>query len=176
MARPIKWRRIENMPRFQHFTPIGQGHGTVEENVLKLEELEAVRLKDLEGLEQEDCATRMEVSRPTFQRILIAAREKIADSLIHGKSIRIEGGNYTRGICPVRCLDCGKVWDESIERLEKDDSDYNCPDCHSLHLECCPEDLAAQGDHSTNCWGACRRLGRGQGQGRGFRRGRIKKP
>lgn len=172
MARPVKWRRIENMPRFLNFTPLGQGQRTVEENVLKLEELEAVRLKDLEGLEQEDCATRMEVSRPTFQRILIAAREKIADSLIHGKSIRIEGGNYTRGICPVRCLDCGKVWDESIERLENDDSDYNCPDCHSQRLECCPEDLEVQGGRSKDCWGSCRRLGRGQGQGRGFRRGR----
>jgi predicted DNA-binding protein (UPF0251 family) len=162
------------MPRFHQFNPTGQVHGSGEENVLKLEELEAVRLKDLEGLEQEDCANRMEVSRPTFQRILIAAREKIADSLIHGKSIRIEGGNYTRGICPVRCLDCGKVWDESIERLEKDDTDYGCPDCHSQHLECCPEDLEAQDGRSTNCWGSCRRLGRGQGPGRGFRRGRNK--
>jgi len=166
------------MPHIQHFTPIGREPGSVEENVLKLEELEAVRLKDLEGLEQEDCAGRMEVSRPTFQRILIAAREKIADSLINGKSIRIEGGNYTRGICPVRCLDCGKVWDESIERLE-DNLDYDCPDCHSKHLECCPEDLETNCSRDTSCWGACRRMGRGQGpgqgqgQGRGFRRGRM---
>ena len=171
MARPVKWRRIENMPRFQHFTPMGQEQKTAEENILKLEELEAVRLKDLEGLEQEDCANRMEVSRPTFQRILIAAREKIADSLIHGKSIRIEGGNYTRGICPVRCLDCGKTWEESIERLEQDNLSFVCPDCHSERLECCPEDIKAAGDRDRKCWGACRR--QGYGQGRGFRGGRF---
>ena len=175
MARPVKWRRIENLPRFQHFIPAEQNRKAVTGNVLKLEELEAIRLKDLEGLEQEDCASRMEVSRPTFQRILTAAREKIADSLIHGKDIRIEGGNYTRGICPIRCLDCGWTWDESIEQLEADQGRYLCPECHSENLECCPEDMERPGCNSTSCWGACRRLGRGgmgQGQGRGFRRGR----
>ncbi len=175
MARPVKWRRIENLPRFQHFIPAEQNRKAVTGNVLKLEELEAIRLKDLEGLEQEDCASRMEVSRPTFQRILTAAREKIADSLIHGKDIRIEGGNYTRGICPIRCLDCGWTWDESIEQLEADQGRHLCPECHSENLECCPEDMERPGCNSTSCWGACRRLGRGgmgQGQGRGFRRGR----
>ena len=172
MARPVKWRRIENMPRFQQFTPLGQGL-RLEENVLKFEELEAIRLKDLEGLEQEDCASRMEVSRPTFQRILTAAREKVADSLIHGKGIRIEGGNYTRGICPVRCMACGKVWEESIERLETANGQIECPDCRSAELECCPEDFAARGGGSRSCWGACRRLGQGKGQSRGFRHGRM---
>jgi predicted DNA-binding protein (UPF0251 family) len=172
LARPVKWRRIENMPRFQHFTPLGQGQRS-EENILKLEELEAIRLKDLEGLEQEDCASRMEISRPTFQRILTAAREKVADSLIHGKGIRIEGGNYTRGICPVRCLSCGKVWEESIERLENKDGQISCPDCLSGELECCPEDMEAQSGRSHSCWGACRRLGRGPGNGRGFHHGRM---
>lgn len=82
----------------------------VPENILKLEELEAIRLKDLEGLEQDECADRMEVSRPTFQRILLVARGKVADSLINGKGICIEGGNFTRNICPVLCMDCGKEW------------------------------------------------------------------
>lgn len=171
MARPIKWRRIENIPRYQHFKPFGQDQNAGE-NRLKIEELEALRLKDLEGLEQEACAQRMEVSRPTFQRILISAREKVADSLVHGKSIRIEGGNYTRGICPVRCLDCGHVWEESIEKLEEADSEYTCPDCQSQNLECCPEDFEHDSGRTYHCWGACRRQGFGRGQGRGFGRGR----
>ncbi len=174
MARPVKWRRIEHMPAFRHFRPVGQGR--VEENILKLEELEAIRLKDLEGLEQEDCASRMEISRPTFQRILSAAREKIADSLVNGKSIRVEGGNYTRNICPVECLDCGKVWDESIERLEKAGPEFTCPDCNSGRLACCPEE-GEQDTYRPGCHGVCRRQGHGhgpgQGLGRGFRRGRA---
>ena len=75
--------------------------------------------EDLEGMEQVDCADRMEVSRQTFQRILNVARQKIADSLTNGKAIRIEGGNYTRNICPVKCLDCGKQWSESYENFER---------------------------------------------------------
>ena len=116
------------------------------ENRLKLEELEAIRLKDLEGLEQAECATQMEVSRPTFQRILLSAREKIADSLVNGKSIQIEGGHFTRNICPVRCLDCGREWRESLENIEKDPADeQECPKCHSKRLQCCPDDPSEEG-------------------------------
>jgi len=123
-----------------------------EENVLKLEELEAIRLKDLEGLEQEACARQMEVSRPTFQRILLSAREKVTDSLVHGKSIRIDGGHYTRSICPVRCLDCGKEWSESLERIEQEaDRASRCPKCHSAHLLCCPDDSSEPGEYCRRC-------------------------
>lgn len=62
--------------------------------VLAVEEFEAVRLKDLEELEQEECAERMGISQPTFHRILSAARKKISDALINGKAIRIEGGSF----------------------------------------------------------------------------------
>jgi len=92
MARPVKWRKIENIPQILRFYPEQSGQAWGGENILRLEEIEAIRLKDLEGLEQEDCANRMEVSRPTFQRILVSARKKIADSLIQGKEIRIDGG------------------------------------------------------------------------------------
>ncbi|MEZ4358022.1 MAG: DUF134 domain-containing protein [Eubacteriales bacterium] len=137
MARPVKWRRIENVPLFSHFVPSEKGVCDLPKNILKLEELEAIRLKDLEGLEQEECAQRMEVSRPTFQRILISAREKIADSLIKGKAIHIEGGNFTRNICAVKCLNCGNVWTESYENLEKiKNGAYSCPECNSNNVVC----------------------------------------
>ena len=99
MARPTKWRKIENVPAVLYFVPSDKEIPEVSENILKLEELEAIRLNDLEGLEQGECADKMEVSRQTFQRILLSARETIADCLINGKTIHIEGGNYTQNIC-----------------------------------------------------------------------------
>ncbi len=169
MARPVKWRRIEAYPRYPLFSPMGQGAKGTGENRLKVEELEAVRLKDLEGLEQEECAARMEVSRPTFQRILVSARAKIANSLVHGKSIRIEGGNYTQGICPVRCLDCGRIWEESIERMREEDATDPavCPSCQSTHLVCCPEEAQRPKGLSPECQINC--CGRGRGPHGGFR-------
>lgn len=137
MSRPTKWRKIEQIPAVSLFVPSETETGTVSENILKLEELEAIRLKDLEGLEQGECADRMEVSRPTFQRILLSAREKIADSLVNGKAIHIEGGNFTQNICPVRCMDCGTEWRESFERLNSAGSgSYRCPECGSGNIAC----------------------------------------
>jgi predicted DNA-binding protein (UPF0251 family) len=65
-----------------------------EETVLTVDEFEAVRLKDLEGLDQSVCAEMMEISQPTFHRLVTSARKKIADALTHGKTIKIEGGHY----------------------------------------------------------------------------------
>jgi len=97
MAREPKCRRVESIPKVTVFKPAGIPRSSLEEVVVKLEELEAIRLKDLLGLEQEECAERMGVSRPTFQRILMEGRGKIAAALIEGQAIRIEGGNYCLG-------------------------------------------------------------------------------
>jgi len=137
MARPTKWRKIEHIPSISYFVPAEQGPLEFSENILKLEELEAIRLKDLEGLDQSECAENMEVSRPTFQRILLSAREKIADSLVSGKMIHIEGGNFTQNICPVRCADCGKEWRDRIENLDSlEEGAYHCPVCGSQKVTC----------------------------------------
>lgn len=137
MARPTKWRKIENIPVVPYFVPMNEKVEGVEVNVLLLEEVEAIRLKDLEGLEQAECAQRMEVSRPTFQRILISAREKIADGVINGKAIHIAGGNYTRNICNVICEDCKNSWKESFENLQQiKDGTYVCPACGSVKIDC----------------------------------------
>jgi predicted DNA-binding protein (UPF0251 family) len=66
----------------------------LEEVVLTLDEFEAVRLKDLEGLDQEECAKKMNISQPTFHRLVTMARRKIADSIVNGKALKIEGGNF----------------------------------------------------------------------------------
>lgn len=137
MARPTKWRKIEGTPAIPFFTPSEEGRLDIEQNVLLMEEFEAIRLKDYEGLEQEECAKRMEVSRPTFQRILSSAHEKLADCLIHGKTIHIDGGTYTRNICNVVCADCKKEWKESYEKLfDAKKGAYVCPTCGSAHVSC----------------------------------------
>lgn len=158
MSRPPKWRKVEFIPNIQNFIPLDAQGGNIQENVLRIEEIEAIRLKDLEKLEQEECAVKMEVSRQTFQRILNSGREKIADSIINGKAIRIEGGNFTRNICPVRCLDCNKEWQESYENFEKIiRGEYNCPACQSKKITC------RHGDNQRFCKRNCWRRGRMDG-------------
>ncbi len=140
MARPVKWRKIDNLPTVLRFAPADADSSGIAENVLKLEELEALRLKDLEGLEQEACALRMEVSRPTFQRILGAAREKVADSLINGKALQIEGGHFTQNLCDVRCASCGREWIEPFERMgHSQQGAVTCPGCGAVAAGCQPE-------------------------------------
>jgi predicted DNA-binding protein (UPF0251 family)/predicted Fe-Mo cluster-binding NifX family protein len=94
MSRPHKCRRVAFLPDVTYFKPAGIPMRTLEEVRLSVEEAEAIRLKDLEGLEQEEGARRMNISRPTFQRVLASARQKIADALLKGKAIRIEGGSF----------------------------------------------------------------------------------
>lgn len=147
----FKWRKIENIPTIPYFIPSDKDVEGAPKNILKLEELEAIRLKDLEGLEQGECAEKMEVSRPTFQRILLSAREKIADSLVNEKIIHIEGGNFIRNICPVICLDCGKEWIEGFENLESiENGKYPCPACGSTKVICGQSCKGKFG--RRNCW------------------------
>jgi predicted DNA-binding protein (UPF0251 family) len=94
MPRPPKCRRVAFLPEATYFKPAGIPLRLLDEVRLSVEEAEAIRLKDLEGLEQEDGAEKMNVSRPTFQRVLASARQKIADALLNGRAIRIEGGNF----------------------------------------------------------------------------------
>jgi predicted DNA-binding protein (UPF0251 family) len=82
------------LPNVTSFKPAGIPLRVLEEVRLSVEEAEAIRLKDLEGLEQEQGAEKMNISRPTFQRVLTSARQKMADALLHGKAIRIKGGNF----------------------------------------------------------------------------------
>ena len=92
MPRPCKRRRICAEPRYEGFGPRGfEGADVV---VMALDEYEAIRLIDLEGLTQEECARQMEVARTTVQAIYTAAREKLARCLVQGCELRIGGGEY----------------------------------------------------------------------------------
>ena len=95
MPRPRCRRNISFLPQVTYFKPAGVPMGEIEEVVLHHDELEAIRLKDLLGIPQEEAAAQMRVSQPTFHRLLLAAHEKMAHAVINGKALRIEGGNVT---------------------------------------------------------------------------------
>lgn len=92
MPRPRRLRRICMEPAYESFIPEGIPCG--EQVILTVDEYEVIRLVDLEKLTHEQCAVQMEISRTTVTEIYQAAREKIADSIVHGKALLIAGGNY----------------------------------------------------------------------------------
>ncbi len=94
MPRPRRCRRVGIQPDITYFKPAGVPMRKLEESILSVEEFEAIRLKDLKNLDQDNCAKKMDISQPTFHRLILSAREKIADAIVNGKSIKIEGGNY----------------------------------------------------------------------------------
>lgn len=123
MPRPKKCRLVGFVPDNPCFHPQLQNSDEV---VLSIEEVEAIRLSDYMEMEQDIAAESMNVSRGTFQRIINSARKKTADAMVHGKTIRIQGGNYMlsagksccrrhSGLCSGRicekcsdCKDCNK--------------------------------------------------------------------
>ena len=94
MVRPRRFRRVKLQPEVDYFKPSGIPLSSLTEVILQVDEFEAIRLKDLESLEQEECAKKMNISQPTFHRLVSSARKKIADAIVNGKAIKIQGGNY----------------------------------------------------------------------------------
>jgi hypothetical protein len=94
MPRPRRIGRIFFNPDVTHFKPAGVPLMNLQEVILTKEELEAMRVIDYEQTEQREAAKKMNVSQPTLSRLLTSARKKIAEALVNGKSIKIQGGNY----------------------------------------------------------------------------------
>lgn len=92
-GRPSRKRIIRFWPKSNYFKPAGMPLRSLDEIELTGDELEAIRLKDLLGLEQEEVASKMEISRPVVVRILQSGRKKVADALINSRAIKIEKGN-----------------------------------------------------------------------------------
>ena len=132
MGRIPKWRCVASIPKVTYFKPAGIPYRSLEEVCLSVEEAEAIRLKDLEGLEQEECAKRMNISRPTFHRVLAAARNKLADALLNGKAIRIEGGNFEMAIRRFYCIN-GHQWGVPFEVMITAPPQL-CPTCHTSNI------------------------------------------
>jgi predicted DNA-binding protein (UPF0251 family) len=116
-----------------YFKPRGIPLVDLEEICLLVEELEAVRLKDAEGLEQEECGRLMKISQPTFHRVLESARRKIAEALIQGKAIRIEGGDFEMAERKFACRSCGHPWEVPFGTGQKG-IDMTCPKCESRDI------------------------------------------
>ncbi len=93
MPRPLKYRRINWEPGVTYFKPRGIPMNRLEEVTLTMDQSEAIRLKYVKDMDQVDCAKKMNISQSTFQRILHSANKKIAEAIISGKAIKIEGGN-----------------------------------------------------------------------------------
>ena len=105
MPRPIKWRKVCCLPETNRFGPLDVpafADGVVS---MTVDEYETIRLIDMEGFTQEECASQMNVARTTVQGIYNEARKKLADSLVNGKVLRIEGGEYR--ICEGKGNGCG---------------------------------------------------------------------
>ncbi|MEJ5328850.1 MAG: DUF134 domain-containing protein [Desulfobaccales bacterium] len=108
MSRPRKCRWVEREPGVTYFKPQGVPLKNLEQVIITVDELEALRLSDLLNHSHEATAQQMKVSRPTVTRMLARAHRAIADALVNGKAIRIEGGDYILETCHTCCPTCGK--------------------------------------------------------------------
>ena len=113
MPRPRNCRRIYQKPASNYYKPRGIPLSVLELVNLTFDEIEAVRLADLNGLYQEQAAEKMNVSRQTFGRIIESAHKKIADALVNGKALSIEGGNI-------------EIDDSNIDNNSSDFTDNPC--------------------------------------------------
>lgn len=145
MPRPKKCRRIGFIPQNECFAPCGKG-GARGEVVISIEEMEALRLSDLERLDQNACAEQMGISRGTFQRIINSARQKTANALVNVWSIRIDTGLLAEDERTLICRSCGHTWKEICKRqISEQCSACGCTDlAYISEQDCCLK-------HSTSC-------------------------
>ena len=155
MAKPKKDRRVQYPPSVVYFKPQGIPMVQLEQETLTVDEYEALRLVDRDGLDQAAAADRMGISRATCARIMESAHKKVAAALTEGKAIRIEGGNVVLKLNRYRCMDCGSLWEAEFRKnTAVDQSAVSCPHCSSERVL----DFARQaGWQPGGVWGRGRR-------------------
>jgi predicted DNA-binding protein (UPF0251 family) len=137
------------MPESNYFKPRGIPLSMLEEVILNVDEFEAIRLADLENLYQEQAAEKMKVSRPTFGRIIDSAHKKVAEALVKGKALKIEGGEFEMAAMrKFKCYDCQHSWELPYGTGRPE----NCPSCKNGNIHRAQENR-----------GYARGFGRGQG-------------
>ena len=129
MPRPKNNRIVHNPPLFADFKPAGYKANMLKRTALTLDEYEAFRLADFIGLSHEEAAAEMEISRSTFSRLIEKSRRKIAELIVKGNSLVIEGGNVHFKNNIIRCLDCEHMFNTRIEL-----SFSECPECNSNNV------------------------------------------
>ncbi|MCB0283957.1 MAG: DUF134 domain-containing protein [Calditrichaeota bacterium] len=130
MKQPYRRRRIDEPPKFLNFKPSGIPRGMLKKIEISLDEYEAIRLADYMQLEHEEASEKMNISRPTFTRLIRSARQKVAKSIIEGHELIIKGGNIELLNALHHCKDCGETVSKPIDETEE-----NCPECGSDHVE-----------------------------------------
>lgn len=139
VGRPLHHRRVRSEPDIKLFKPVGTPGRLLGQCELTVDELEALRLADLESMYQEEAARRMQVSRQTFGRIISSAHQKVADALVHGKAILIKGGQVNMVKDPERmgaggfCI-CPKCESRYPHRRGVPCQEQRCPKCHAKLL------------------------------------------
>ena len=135
MPRPKRKRKLGYLPENHRFCPDIYCKEGNREVIISLDELESIRLSDFEELEQTEASEKMDISRGTYQRILVSAHKKVADALIHGRAIKVEGGSYTLNDCSAHCQNCGHKWSAPCNELF-DTENGNCPKCGEKMISC----------------------------------------
>jgi len=137
MGRPKNCRRVRFLPDSRYFKPRGIPLSVLEEIILTVDECEAIRLADLEDLYQEQAAEKMAVSRQTFGRIIESAHKKVADALVKGKALKIEGGEVEMAETrKFSCSDCQHAWELPYGTGRP----LGCPSCKSDNIHRAVED------------------------------------
>ena len=163
MPRQRRLRRVAGVPAAAYFKPQGTPLRGIEEIVLAVEGLEALRLADLEGLSTEEAAAHMAVSRHTFGRVLAEARQAVARALVGGLALRIEGGNYRLagdGPAATATTDVRPLCDgeSPADAAQEDQAMKGQGQCGRG---------SGQGGRQGRGQGSGQGMGQGQGQGRG---------
>ena len=137
VARPVIKKIVNTLPLYAYFKPQGIPMTNLKIETLSFEEIEALKLKDVENMDQETAAEKMGISRSTFQRIVKSARYKLVKSVIEGKALKVEGGNYIPSdkVIKKQCLKGKHHYyvrkDDLISQEQnfKSISKIKCPEC-----------------------------------------------
>ncbi len=137
--KPRKKRDVLYPPGAFYFKPQGIPMTYLSMVNLTIDEYEAIRLGDLESLKHEEAAKKMNISRPTFTRLIESAHSKVSDAIVNGKAIRIEGGDYRLIRNRLRCRKCGSFWNVAEQKKKETE----CPSCNSTDIEDIAEKLSS---------------------------------
>ena len=142
MPRPQKKRSVHRPPVFSGFKPTGVRARFLDDLELTLDEFEAIRLADYQGKDHSESAVEMNISRSTFSRLVERARKKVAQFLVEGKHLQIDGGevHFERNL--IKCNDCSH-----LQKIPFNEDTTRCPDCGSTNLT----DLADGFGHGRCC-------------------------
>lgn len=130
MRKAYRRRRVETLPLVQNYKPVGIPRKLLKKTQITLDEYEAIRLADYLQLEHESAARKMQISRPTFTRLIQKARHQISRSIIEGTELVIAGGNVDMVHTRHHCRDCAET-----TLLPVYQEDPACGTCGSLNLE-----------------------------------------